>query len=575
MTNLEFYLSLMRGVVLALADEYKRGTLWASLKSSRAAGRPAFVNELSHAGLLAERARELRDKPLMQFRGRVYSYAEVDANANRQANYLQGLGAKPGMVTAIMMKNSPQWLDVFFGSQRLGMCGVPINIQLRGEGLSYIFNHSEADFIAIDHDLYPFYQSIAGQLEHPHKLLINTTGADPAFKLPEGAVAIEAAYGPTSNASAPQVSIDPESNCLMLYTSGTTGRAKGVATKFSKTQIKAMSMIARANLKTTDVYYTCLPLFHANALLLTVTMAIAGKARFALYEKFSASRFWDEVRESNATVFNSIGAMIPILMKQPEKPSDRDNKVRYVLSAACPTAMWEPFEKRFDTNIYEGYGAVDGAGFMVLNFGAAPPGSMGKPLFGKYRLVDENKNDVAAGIPGELIFWVGNQKGRAVDYHKDDQASENKTRDGWLHTGDLVSKDAKGNLYFAGRKTEFMRRKGENISAYDVEQAILQHPDLVECAVFAVPSDLAEDEVMAVAVPLPGRTPDPAAIVKFLEDKLAKFAIPRYWRMVSELPKTETQRVIKGPLEKQGITADTIDTDARAAAPRPTPSAGG
>ena len=225
-------------------------------------------------------------------------------------------------------------------------------------------------------------------------------------------------------------------------------------------------------------------------------------------------------------MFNSIGAMIPILMKQPGKPNDRDHKVRYVLSAACPTAMWAPFEKRFGLQIFEGYGAVDGGGFIVINFGTAPPGSMGKPLFGKYRLVDNEDKDVPTGTPGELIFWAGSQKDRTVEYFKDEKASEQKLRDGWLHTGDLVLKDKQGNLYFAGRKTEFMRRKGENISAYDVEQAILQHPDLVEAAVFAVPSELAEDEVMAVVVPLEGKKPDPFEIVKFLEDQPGQIRHP-------------------------------------------------
>jgi crotonobetaine/carnitine-CoA ligase len=233
------------------------------------------------------------------------------------------------------------------------------------------------------------------------------------------------------------------------------------------------------------------------------------------------------------------------------------------MSAACPTAMWRPFEERFGTVIYEGYGAVDGGGFIVINFGAAPPGSMGKPLFGKYRLVDDQDQEVPKGTPGELVFWAGAQKDRAVEYHKDDAASEKKLRNGWLHTGDLAFEDKKGNLYFAGRKTEFMRRKGENISAYEVEQEILKHPEIVECAVFAVPSDLAEDEVMAVVVAMEGKKPDPFEIVKFLHDKLAKFAIPRYWRFLAELPKTETQRVIKGPLEKQGVTPDAIDTEKR------------
>ena len=546
---------------MAFAEEYKRGTLGLSFSAMRKAGRPAFVNELSHAGLLEERAKQLGDKPMLYFQGKAFSYAAMDANANRLANFLSGLGAGPGKVVAIVMKNSPQWLDIFFGAQKLGMCAVPTNIQLRGEGLAYIFNHSEADFIVADHDLYPFYLAVKDKLEHPHKLILNTNGAPPSFAMPASAVPLEMAYAFGISAEKPKVAIDPESNCLMLYTSGTTGRAKGVPTKFSKTQLKAMIILARATLKPSDIYYTCLPLFHANALLLTVTMAMAGRAAAAMSEKFSASKFWDEVRETKTTVFNSIGAMIPILMKQPEKANDRDNKVRYCMSAACPTAMWRPFEQRFGTVIYEGYGAVDGGGFIVINFGAAPPGSMGKPLFGKYRLVDDKDREVPKGTPGELVFWAGDQKGRAVEYHKDDAASEKKLRNGWLHTGDLAFEDKKKNLFFAGRKTEFMRRKGENISAYEVEQEILKHPEIVECAVFAVPSDLAEDEVMAVVVAMEGKKPDPFEIVKFLHDKLAKFAIPRYWRFMPELPKTETQRVIKGPLEKQGVTPDTVDTE--------------
>ena len=564
MTQAEFYFNLLKGIILALNDERKRGTLWESLKATRMAGRPTFVNELSHAGLLEERAKELGKKPMLYFKGKTFSYSEMDENANRLASFFKNMGGGPGKTVAIVMKNSPKYLDVFFGAQKLGICGVPVNIQLRGDGLSYIFNHSEADFIAIDHDLYPYYQAVAEKLEHKHKLIVNIDGAPASFAMPPSATPLSEAYGPEVSAQKPIVKIDPDNKCLMLYTSGTTGRAKGVPTKFNKTQIKTMTILARATLEKDDIYYTCLPLFHANALILTVTMAMNGKAAIALSEKFSASKFWDEVRETNATVFNSIGAMIPILMKQPQRPNDCDNKVRYVLSAACPTAMWEPFEKRFGVKLFEGYGAVDGGGFIVINFGTAPPGSMGKPLFGKYRLVDNEDKDVPVGTPGELVFWAGSQKDKAVEYYKDDQASEKKLRAGWLHTGDLVSKDQKGNLFFAGRKTEFMRRKGENLSAYDVEQAILQHPDIVECAVFAVPSELAEDEVMAVIVGLEGKKPDPLEVVKFLEDKLAKFAIPRFWRIMKELPKTETQRVIKGPLEKQGVTPDTIDTDKRA-----------
>jgi len=282
-------------------------------------------------------------------------------------------------------------------------------------------------------------------------------------------------------------------------------------------------------------------------------------SQVALSEKFSASRFWDDVRSSGATTFNTLGAMITILMKQPEKPTDRDHKVHTVLSAACPTDMWEPFEKRFGVHIIEGYGAVDTGSFIILNYGQAPVGSMGKPLIGKHRLVDDEMKDVPVGKPGELIFYVGESKEKAVEYYKDEKATSSKLRDGWLHTEDLVYSDKKGYLYFVGRKTESIRRRGENISAYEVEHAILQYPDALESAVYSVPSEMGEHEVMAAIVPLEGKSFDPKKLAEFLKDHLAKFAIPRYYRILPELPKTETQRVIKDILQKEGVTRDTID----------------
>jgi len=402
------------------------------------------------------------------------------------------------------------------------------------------------------------------KLSSPPRLILNTQGAPAGFTLSDSMVSLDDAYEPGVSAEKPQVAPRPGDACLLLYTSGTTGLPKGVPTRYGRTNIKMMSVLSRALLRPDDIYYTCLPLFHANALLLTVTNALNANAQVALSEKFSARRFWEEIRASRATIFNALGAMIPILMKQPEKPTDRQHRVRYVLSAACPVDMWEPFEKRFGVKILEGYGAVDGGSFIVMNFGNAPVGSLGKPIGGKYRLVDENMNEVPVGKPGELIFRVGQSKQASVEYYKDEQATSSKVRDGWLHTGDLVYADPKRNLYFVGRKTESMRRRGENVSTYEVEHAILQHPGVLECAVYAVPSELGEDEVMAAAVPVEGKTLDARELAKFLEDHLARFAIPRYWRFLPELPKTETQRVIKSVLAGEGVTAETVDLESGA-----------
>lgn len=547
--------------MVLLWGEFRRGTLRDTIRLSRDRGKLTVAHDVSHAGLLEEKAAKHGDRPFLNYYGRRYTYAEMEADANRVANYLQGLGAGPGNAVAIMMKNSPRWLNVFFGAQKLGMCAVPVNIALRGNQLAHIFNHSGARYVCIDHDLLQFYDRVKDDLHTPPAIIINTNGNGTEANLSSGQLLLDKAYGPGISSGKPDITYKEGDLCMLLYTSGTTGLPKGVPTFYGRTNIRMMALINRALLDRDDVYFTCLPLFHANAILLTVTSAMNVGAQVALREKFSARRFWDEVRETKATVFNTIGGIIPILMKQPEKPDDRNHSVKHVLSAACPADMWEAFEKRFGVKLIEGYGAVDGGGIIVMNYGQAPVGSMGKPLGSKYRIVDNDNKEVPTGQPGELIFSTGKKTNKAVEYYKDETATSSKLRDGWLYTGDMVYADRKGYLYFIGRKTESLRRRGENISAYEVEHAILQHPKIVECAAYAVPSELGEDEVMTAIVPVEGNTIDVKELREFLKDHLAKFAIPRYYRILNELPKTETQRVIKKSLEKEGVTADTIDME--------------
>ncbi|MBW2365841.1 MAG: AMP-binding protein, partial [Deltaproteobacteria bacterium] len=207
--------------------------------------------------------------------------------------------------------------------------------------------------------------------------------------------------------------------------------------------------------------------------------------------KFSASRFWDRVRHYRATQFNAIGAMIPILMKQPEKENDADNPVRLVQSAACPESLWEKFEKRFNVTIWEGYGAVDGGGVSVSNAGDAPPGSVGKPAPNiVWKLVDDDGNEVPQGEIGELISEVTDKKTGGVEYYKNPEASAKKVQGGWIHSGDLFYADKDGNLYFVDRKSDSMRRRGENISSWEVENIVEKYEDAARCAAFGVPSEL-------------------------------------------------------------------------------------
>ena len=512
--------------------------------------------------VLEEQARELGDKPFLYlvYQDRYISYREMNDNANRVAHYLLTLGARPNDGLATLMGNSPQFLDVFFGMQKLGMYMNPVNTALRGEGLSYIIDNSDARFLVIDHDLIDVYRSVAHDLPQVTQVIVNTLEATADVAVPADMVDLREAYRRGVCPGRPHLEFDGNSIILLIYTSGTTGLPKGVVSRYNKNIVDRIRPLATLVLNQDSVYYTALPLFHGNALYLTTTESLIAGCTVALSKRFSASRFWDEIHRSKATMFNTIGAIIPILLKQPVRPNEQDHNVKTVLSAGCPADMWDAFEKRFKVTLWEGYAAVDGSG-TIMNFGNAPKGSIGQPLMSVIRIVDEKGNDLPVGEVGELLFQVPEDKRGTVEYYKNPEASQKKTKGGWEYTGDLVYQDGEGYLYFVGRKTESMRRRGENVSAFDVEKAILKHPAVLECAVYGVPSEMTEEEIMASIRLVEGMRLGPEELWVFLKDKLARFAIPRYIRVVEDFPRTETFRIRKHEMKAQGVTQDTFDAE--------------
>ncbi len=507
--------------------------------------------------LIEYRGNTLAQKPYLLHEDLVVSYEDYNKATCRAANGLLKQGGNPGDGVAVFMGNCPEYIYLFNGLPRGGFYCVPVNTALKKEGLRYILTHSDARFLVVDDVLFPRIAELEKPLGQIRKIFVRKTTGN---RLPQDTTDLSDLLDAPS--AKPDLRLDPEAIAYLMYTSGTTGFPKGVINRVVAQDPQSTIMFTNLLLKEDDILYTGLPLFHGNALLLTAGFAMGRGATFALDKRFSASGFWDSIRRYRATQFNALGAVLQILMKQPEKPDDADNPVRMVLSGGCPKNIWEAFEKRFNVTIWEIYGAVDGGGIMSLNLGNAPMGSIGKPVGDiEWRLVNDEGVEVSPGVIGEIVHKVKDPDKPGVEYFKNPEATKTKVRGGWIHSGDLFTRDEDGNLYFVDRKTDSMRRRGENISSFEVESLIVKHPAVAECAAFGVPSELGEDDVMIWVRIKPGKTLDLKELIKYCAENMACFMVPRYVDVVEEIPKTETLRFKKNELKDRGVTDRTWDRE--------------
>jgi crotonobetaine/carnitine-CoA ligase len=512
------------------------------------------VEEQTLPALLERQARAYGAKPLLRFGAIERSFAQVAEDAARAAGDLAAGGVAPGDRVALLCENRIELLDLVLGCAWLGAVAVPLNAALRGPQLTHALTNSGACRIAVDGGLL----QALGSIELPPTLeaVWALDDADTALPCPVSAPPAGAAALPRSPA------IAPGDTLAILYTSGTTGPAKGVCCPQAQFYWWGICVGEMLGIGEDDVCYTCLPLFHTNALNAFVQALVAG-ATFHIGPRFSASRFWPSLTEAGATVTYLLGAMVNILAARPPDPAERSHRVRVALAPGTPVTLFDAFAARFGVQLVEGYGSTETNCAIAAPWTAQRAGYMGPVRDGfEARVVDEHDVELPAGEAGELVLRSTEPFSFATGYFAMADRTVEAWRNLWFHTGDRVVRDADGWFRFLDRLKDAIRRRGENISSFEVEHVLLRHPAVVAAAAFPVPSEMAEDEVAAAIVLEQGAAVEPHELIEHCIPLLAYFAIPRYLEFVDELPLTENGKVRKAVLRDRGITPAMWDREA-------------
>ncbi|MET4066659.1 crotonobetaine/carnitine-CoA ligase [Bradyrhizobium sp. S3.2.6] len=485
-----------------------------------------------------------------------WTFAQTAAIAAASAQALIDAGIKPGDRVALMCSNRPEFLQVYLGCAWLGAIAVPINTALRGFQLSHIFRNSRPALLVVEAQFASAIESVEAGVELPPQtwLIGAAAGASDAR--------LSAVQLPALGAAALAGAVRPGDTVAILYTSGTTGPAKGVCCPQAQLFWWGIYSARALGIREGDVLFTTLPLFHTNALN-AFYQALLNGCTYVLESKFSASGFWAAARRHDATVGYLLGAMASMLLAQPQSAEDSTHRLRVALGGGVPPQIHGPFRERFGVPLVDGYGSTE-TNFVFA--GAIPsdrPGTMGYLADGiEARIVDENDSALPDGQAGELVLRAGEPFAFATGYFGLPEKTVEAWRNLWFHSGDRVVRDPGGHYRFIDRMKDSIRRRGENVSSWEVEQTIQSHPAVAACAIYPLPSELGEDEVAAAILLEPGQSLDPVDVIRHCEGQIAYFAIPRYVRILSQMPLTENGKIKKGVLRDAGVTADTWDREA-------------
>lgn len=486
--------------------------------------------------------------------GDEWTYREARGIAIRTANAFRKLGVRQGERVLVWLPNSADCLRVWFGLNYLGAVFVPINLAYRGGLLEHVVKVSEARLAVIHADLLPRLADV--KLADLREAIVLSGGkVEVPGLVVHGAGALE-----TDDETLPVLErpIEPWDMQSIIFTSGTTGPSKGVMSSYMHLYSMALSA---PFLSGADRYMINLPMFHSGGVMPITAMLIHGGS-IAMVDAFSTEDFWRIVRARQITTAILLGVMGSFLIKRPPDEYDRNHPLRTCTYVPLNETASQ-FHQRFGTEVHTHFNMTEISMPIVSLPNPTALGSAGRLRAGvDVRIVDENDCEMPVGSVGELVVRTDCPWAMNHGYAGDPVATAAAWRNGWFHTGDGFRRDADGNFFFVDRLKDAIRRRGENISSFEVESEVLSFPAVRESAAIPVRSNVAEDEVMAVVALKPDTPFDPAELIAFLRPRMAHFMVPRYVRVVESLPRTPTGKIEKVKLRAEGITPDTWDREA-------------
>jgi crotonobetaine/carnitine-CoA ligase len=513
-------------------------------------------------GLLDAQCEVRPDQICLVVRDEAITYAQLRDRTMAAASALIDLGLRAGETVAIFANTYPSWIYAFLGAARMGALAVPINTAYRGNFLSTPLRTSGCRIALIEDSLLERLAAVAGDVPDLQTVIVQRTDGSSSTEVPwrteDSSILTSAGVRSPANLHRPQWK-DP---ICVLFTSGTTGPSKGAVISHQYVAAAATTMVESWNLTEGEVLYAPLPLFHISSVASVVCPIVAG-ATGLLDPVFSVHECWNRVREYDAKGILLAGVMVNMLWNLPEDPRDAELPLRFISAAPIPRGLHQRIEERYNLTVLTSYGMTEALPMVLYAMDdKVREGATGRAQLNfEVLILDEDDEPVAAGQVGEICCRPRAPHVMFDGYFGRSETTVERWRNLWFHTGDVGRMDQDGHLTFVDRNKDAIRRRGENISSFEVEQTLLRHPAIAEAAAVAVPSTLGEDDVKVVVALKPGAVLEIPALMDFCVDRLPYFAVPRYVELVDALPMNPTGKVLKSELRSDGVTASTWDRE--------------